>query len=604
MGLLDLLKPKKKTGADGESPAKAEGTTELQDLLAPPALEVNTNYLKLGERMSRTLFAFSYPRFLTANWFNPIINMDRDMDIAIFAHPIDSELALKNLRKKATQVEAQIAERQEKGMIRDPMLQTALQDIEALRDRLLQAQERVFSVGLYITFYGDSLEELNKHESEISRLLQSRLVYVKPTVFQQKEGFTTTAPLGRDDLQILTPMNSGPASTLFPFVSADLSADRGILYGINRHNNSLVLFDRFKLENANMVIFAKSGAGKSYAAKLEILRSLMFGVDVIVIDPEREYQYLAETVGGTFIPITLTSPYHLNPLDLPKVHEGEEPSEVLRSNILVIIGLLRLMLGQLSTEEEAILDRALLETYAAYDITPETDFSGKTPPRLEDLEHVLSSLEGGESLAKRISRFTSGTYGGFLNQHTNADLSKRLVVFSIRDLEDELRPIAMYLILHFIWNSVRKELKKRILLIDEAWWMMQNKEGASFLFGIAKRARKYYLGVTTVTQDVEDFMTSAFGQPIVKNSSLQFLMKQSPANIDVLVKTFNLTEFEKLTLLESNVGEGILFAGLKHAAIRVVASYSEDQVITTNPEQLLQIEKAKEELERAAAKVI
>jgi type IV secretory pathway VirB4 component len=391
-------------------------------------------------------------------------------------------------------------------------------------------------------------------------------------------------------------MNSSPVSSIFPFVSFDLSSDRGILYGINRHNNSLVLFDRFSLENYNSVVFAKAGSGKSYATKLEILRSLMFDTDVIVIDPEREYEHLAEAVDGRYFNISLNSNHHINPFGLPPVGADENPSDVLRSNIINLVGLFRLMLGGLSPEEDAIMDKAITETYASRDITPEADFANAVPPTLSDLELVLAGMQGGESLAQRLSKYTQGTWAGFLNQPTNVDINRKFIVFSVRDMEDELRPVAMYIIIHFIWNAIRKNIKKRLLVIDEAWWMMKFEDTASFLFGIAKRCRKYYLGLATITQDVNDFLSSPYGKPIITNSAMQILLKQSPASIELVKETFNLTDEEKFLLLESDVGEGIFFAGMKHVAIKVLASYTEDQIITSDPAQLMAIKKAKEEL--------
>jgi type IV secretory pathway VirB4 component len=419
---------------------------------------------------------------------------------------------------------------------------------------------------------------------------------MKPALFQQTEGFNTVMPFGNDKLEINSRMNSSPVSSIFPFVSFDLSSDRGILYGINRHNNSLVLFDRFSLENYNSVVFAKAGSGKSYATKLEILRSLMFDTDVIVIDPEREYEHLAEAVDGRYINISLNSNHHINPFGLPPVGPDENPADVLRSNIINLVGLFRLMLGGLTPEEDAIMDRAITETYASRDITPETDFSNAIPPTLSDLELVLAGMQGGESLAQRLSKYTKGTWAGFLNQPTNVDINRKFIVFSVRDMEDELRPVAMYIIIHFIWNAVRKNIRKRLLVIDEAWWMMKYEDTASFLFGIAKRCRKYYLGLATITQDVNDFLASPYGKPIITNSAMQILLKQSPASIDLVKETFNLTDEEKFLLLESDVGEGIFFAGMKHVAIKVLASYTEDQIITSDPAQLLAIKKAKEEI--------
>jgi len=565
---------------------------DISDIVAPAALEVNANYLRVGDFFLKTLFVFTYPRYLSTGWFNPIINFPNLMDISIFIHPIDTALALRNLRKKATQIQAQLIENEEKGKIRDPILETAFQDIEMLRDALQQAQEKLFNVGVYLTLYASSLEELTKLENKIVSLFEEHLVYIKPALFQQLEGFGSNLPLAQDKLLIHTPLNSGPTSSFFPFVSMDLTSDEGVVHGINRQNNSLIIFDRFSLENANKVVFAIAGAGKSYATKLEILRSLMFSVDVLVIDPENEYQKLAEAVGGTFINISLTSPNSINPFDIPPIPKGESPAEVFRSHIVNLTGLLKLMLGEMTADEEALLDRALTETYASRNITPEReDFTKAPPPLLEDFQTVLQSMEGGRGLAERLYKFTKGSYAGFTNKATSVDVANRFVVFSIRDLEDELRPIAMYIVLNFIWNLIRTELKPRILVIDEAWWMMKYPDSASFLFSLVKRARKYYLGVTTITQDVEDFLTSPFGKPIITNSSLVLLLKQSPATIDLIQKTFNLTETEKALLLEAAVGEGLFFAGLKHVAIQIIASYFEDKIITTTPAQLLEQEK-------------
>lgn len=583
---------------------KASKPVGFKDVVAPSAMQIESRYIQLGDKFLRTMFLYSYPRYLNTNWFAPVINLDRFFDIAIHFHPVDTAMIMKKLNRKVTAVQAQLNEREEKGLIRDPILETAHKDLESLRDSLQQATEKLFRIGTYITIIENSIDELNKAESEIRSILDARMILTKNANFQQDIGFVSTLPTGRDALEINANLNSGPASTLFPFVSADLTSNKGILYGINRHNNSLILFDRFSLENANMVIFAKSGSGKSYTAKLEVLRSIMMGTDVIIIDPENEYKYLAETIGGAFLKISLNSPNRINPFDLPKPIEGESSADVLRSNIINLVGLMRLMLGEMTPEEDAVIDRALSETYASRDITPDVDFSMAIPPTMSDFQSILQNMEGGASLAKRLEKYTTGSYSGFLNNPTNIDLTGRLVVFSIRDMETELRPIAMYLIVRYVWNLIRTEMKKRILLVDEAWVMMQQEDAAAFIYGIAKRCRKYYLGLTTITQDVVDFMSSKYGKAIVTNSSLQLLLKQSPATIETVKETFNLSEEEKYLLLECDVGEGIFFAGLKHAAIKVIASYTEDQIITSNPEQLLEIEKAKKELEEAESKVI
>lgn len=605
MGILDFIKGKKQkepTQITSFLPQEIyeAGVLELQDVIAPSALKVTPRELNLGDKMVRSFFVISYPRFLSDSWFAPVINLDRVFDISIYVHPIDTATILRQFKKKVAEVQSQIHTRENKGLVRDPMLDTAYQDLEILRDSLQQAQEKIFDVGLYFSIYAESKDELDKFESEIKSILEAKLVYVKPALFQQEEGFRTVIPTAQDLLGVHSKLNSAPLSSLFPFISFDLTSDKGILFGINRHNSSLILFDRFSLENYNSVTFAKAGSGKSYATKLEILRTLMFETDVLVIDPEREYEFLAEATGGRYFNISLTSDHHINPFDLPPAREDESPSDILRSNIVNLVGLFRLMLGGLSPEEDAIVDRAIAETYALKDITPESDFSNIEPPLLSDFEYVLSGMEGGEGLAQKLSKYTRGTWSGFINRPTNVDINKRFVVFSLRDMEDELKPVAMYLVTHFIWNAVRKKLKKRLLVIDEAWWMMKSEDTASFLFGLAKRGRKYYLGMSTITQDVEDFLRSPYGMPIITNSSIQLLLKQSPTAIDMISQTFNLTQEEKYLLLESDVGEGIFFAGIKHVAIKIIASYTEDQIITSDPSQVLQIKKAKSDLKDSA----
>ena len=566
-----------------------ENFKNIAKIMAPSGVRVEPNYVRIGDKLAKTFFIFSYPRYLSTGWFESAINLPHLFDASIFVDPIDTGSALKNLRRKAAQIESQINEQQEKGLVRDPLLETALKDVENLRDTLQQSQEKLFNVGAYITIYAENVDELSRLEGKLTSIMESKLVYVKPSLFEQLDGLFSTMPLGEDKLQVHSPMNSGPLSSFFPFVSEDLSSNEGIMYGINLHNQSLIIFDRFSLENANQVVFAKSGSGKSYASKLDIVRSLMAGVEnVIVIDPENEYRKLAETLGGSIFNISLSSHEHINPFGIPIIPEGESPSDVLKSHIVNLAGLVKLMLGSVTPEEDAILDRAITETYASRDITPDRDFSQAEPPLLEDLETVLRNLDGGRAMAERLYKFTKGSFAGFVNQQTNVDISNRLIVFSIRDLEEELRPIAMFVILNFIWNLIRAQLKKRLMIIDEAWLMMKNEDSASFLFGLVKRARKYYLGITTITQDVEDFLQSPYGRPIITNSSLQLLLKQAPTTIDVVQKAFGLTDTEKDFLLGARVGTGLFFAGKKHVAIQIIPSYFEDQIITTNPEQLLE----------------
>lgn len=578
------------------------GVVSVKDIIAPASMKVEPTFIRLSDKFVRTIFVITYPRYISIGWFTPVINLNVTLDVAMYFYPVKSEVILKQLKKKVGALEAQILSDTEKGAPRDPIRETALRDIEQLRDDLTQGIEHFFQFALYVTIYADSEEELNNISEDIESLFGGKLIYSKKVLYQAEQGFNSTLPLADDELMITFNMNTSPCASSFPFISSELTSDNGILYGINRHNNSLILFDRFSLPNANAVVFATSGAGKSYAIKLEILRSMMLGTDVIVIDPEREYKHLSDAVGGTYIDISLGSESKINPFDLPRPI-GEETSgeDIIRSAVITIKGLMRLMLGKLTPQEDTLIDQALLQTYAKKDITPETDLSsGIEVPLMSDFESILEGMEGGADLALRLSKYTKGTFAGLFNNPTNVDIKNQLVVFSVRDLEDELRPIAIYNIMNFIWNVVRSERKKRIMVVDEAWWLMQNDDSAKFIFALVKRCRKYYMGVTTITQDVNDFLTSPYGQAIVTNSSLQLLLKQSPAAIDLVRKTFLLTEGEKYLLLEGGVGEGIFFAGSRHAAIKIVASYTEDQIVTTNPQQLLEIEEAKKEFSREA----
>lgn len=594
MGLFDIFS--QTANASKSAEGMGDHLLTINDVVAPSAVQITPRSINLGGVSARVFYAVSYPRYLNDGWLSPITNLERELDVSIFIHPINTADMLKKFQKKVAEVQSQISIKAEKGEVRDPQLEAAYQNLEDLRDKLQQSEERLFDVGLYISLYASDEAALNKAENDIRGILDSRLIYIKPALFQQEPGMKSIIPTASDDLMVHSKFNSSPLSSFFPFTSFDLTSDSGILYGINRHNSSLVLFDRFSLTNYNSVTFATSGAGKSYALKLEILRSLMFGTEVIVLDPEREYEYLAEATGGRFFNISLSSDHHINPFDLPPPQQDENPQDILRSHVIELIGLFRLMLGGLSSEEETVIDLAIHETYALKDITGDTDFGNQEPPLLSDFEMVLAGMDGSASLISRLQKYTSGTWSGFMNQPTNVDINQKFVVFSLRDMEDELKTIAMYIVTNFIWSSVRRRMVKRLLVIDEAWWMMKSEDTASFLFSLAKRGRKYYLGIATITQDVDDFLRSPYGVPMITNSSLQLLMKQSPTAIDNIQRTFNLTDEEKFLLLESGVGEGIFFAGLKHVAIKIIASYTEDQIITSDPSQLLQIKKAREEL--------
>ena len=581
-----------------------KGITTLRDLVAPASLEIHASYFRLGTKYGRTIYVYAYPRQIYTGWLSSIINIDEVLDVSMFFYPVESEVVLKNLRKKVTQMQATMAINQEKGRTRDPGLEAALNDAEELRDEIQVGSERFFRYGLYITIYADSIDELNFVQHKIETIFGQQLVFSKVASSQQEQGLNSTVPQMSDQLQIRRNMNTGAISTSFPFTSADLTMEKGILYGINMHNNGLIIFDRFSLENANMVVFAKSGSGKSFTVKLEAVRSMMMGADVLIIDPENEYQKLSDAVGGSYIRLSLNSDVRVNPFDLPRVIDTDEADDALRANLVTLHGLLRLMLGgaalqangqtnttAMTPAEEADLDQALIDTYARAGITSDPLTHTSTPPTMVDLYDTLVHMEGsGPALAQRLRKYTSGTFAGIFSQQSNIDINNQMVVFNIRDLEDELRPVAMYIVLSHIWNVTRSHLKKRMLIVDEAWQLMKYEDSANFLFSLAKRARKYYLGVTTISQDVEDFMASKMGRAIVANSSMQLLLKQSPSAVDVLADVFKLTDEERKRLSNFPVGQGLFFAGANHVHIQVVASRTEHQLVTTNPVQQMQQE--------------
>lgn len=570
-----------------------KGVNTLRDLIAPSSLEFHADHFRLGTKYGRTLYIYGYPRQIYTGWLSSIINMDEVLDVSMFLYPVDTQVVMQNLRKKVTQLEASMSINQEKGKTRDPGLEAALQDAEELRDELQVGSEKFFRYGLYITLFADSMDDLVFVQNKVETLFGQQLVFSKVASSQQEQGLNSSVPQLMDQLQIRRNMNTGAISTSFPFTSADLTQEKGILYGINMHNNGLVIFDRFTLENANMVVFAKSGAGKSFTVKLEAVRSMMTGADVLIIDPENEYQRLSDAVGGSYIRLSLNSDVRINPFDLPKVIDTDEADDALRANLVTLHGLLRLMLGgatatntnvTLSPEEEADLDQALIDTYARLGITSDPLTHNGMPPTMADLYDTLLHMGGtGPKLAQRLRKYTTGTFAGIFSQQSNVEINNAMVVFNIRDLEDELRPVAMYIVLSHIWNITRSQRKKRMLVVDEAWQLMKYEDSANFLFSLAKRARKYYLGITTITQDVEDFMSSKMGRAIVANSSMQLLLKQSSSAVDVLSDVFKLTEEEKKRLGNFPVGQGLFFAGQNHVHIQVIASQTETQLVTTNP---------------------
>jgi type IV secretory pathway VirB4 component len=586
----------KESGIELPEIKEPTGFEKIKNIIAPPGAIFNVSDFQIGEIYGKTIMVITYPRFLFAGWLENLLSLEESFNLSLFFEPRDVGTVLKQLEKQLLRVESQIAEREERGMARSPELETAYRDIEALRDLLVQAREKMFNVGLYLTIFAESKDELLLKQTQIIKTLESSLIVAKPVLFQQEDAFISTLPLNLDKLQVNYVMNSSAASSFFPFISSELSMERGVLLGINLQDSSLVIFDRFAFENAHMVIFARSGAGKSYTAKIEIMRSLMMGQDVIVLDPENEYQSIAEIYGGSFIPISLRSEHHINPFDLPPLLKDEDPSEVYKEKLNDIVGLLQVVVKrEFSAEELTVIDRALNQTYASFNILPTTDFSKvEVFPTLNDFVKVLKSIEGGEKIADELYPFTEGNFSGFINQPTNVSLEKRIVVFGFKDLVEELRPIGMYLVLNDLMNKVRREMKKRVLIIDEAWWIMKNDAGANFLLNAVKRGRKYLLGITTITQDVEDFLNSPYGKPIITNSALVFLMKQSPVVIDLVGQVFALSEGEKRFLIQAERGKGLLIAGLKRIPIYVLGSYVEDQIIRATPEQLIAIKKSSE----------
>jgi conjugal transfer ATP-binding protein TraC len=582
-----------------------KGITALRDFIAPSSLEFNASYFRLGTRLARTYYVYGYPRQLYTGWLSAMVNLDEVIDLSMYIYPVESQVVLENLRKKVTQLEAGIQIDSEKGRVRDPAKQAAIQDAEEMRDKLQVGEERFFRFGLYFTIYAHSTEELEFVSHKVESMLGQQLIFSKPASSQQEQGFNSVVPEFTDQLQIRRNMSTGAISTSFPFTSADLSQDSGILYGINMHNSGLVIFDRFSLENGNAVVFAKSGAGKSFTVKLEALRSLMMGTEIFIIDPENEYERMCDAVGGSYVRLSLSSATRINPFDLPRVVDTEEADNALRSNLITLHGLLRLMMGgaqaqmlggnsvmapALNPVEEADLDAALIETYAKAGITNDPLTHTGTPPTISDLYDTLLHMGGsGPQLAQRLRKYTSGTFAGIFSQQSNIDINNPLVVFNIRDLEDELRPVAMYIVLNYIWNKTKSDQKRRMLIVDEAWQLMKYEDSANFLFSLAKRARKYNLGITTITQDVEDFMGSRMGRAIVANASMQFLLKQSSSAVDVLADVFKLTAEEKKRLAQFPVGQGLFFAGQNHVHIQIVASPTETGLITTNPLQVQQM---------------
>ncbi len=590
---LNFFAKKPKPSESQTPPVKpnpfVQGLVSIKDVIAPESIEVDFSFLRIGNKYFRTLFVAGYPRFVNANWLSPLINFDHSLDIAMYIYPVEGKGVMEDLKRKIAEMEAEIQTDIQRGRIVNIDTQVKLEDARSLREQLAKGAEHFFQFALYITINADNEKQLNEITERVISTLGSLMIVAKKATLQMEDAFKTVLPTCQDKLMITRNMDTTSLATTFPFTSSELSANKGIMYGLNEHNGSLIVFDRFSLENANMVVLAKSGAGKSYTIKLEAVRSLMFGTEVIILDPEAEYFNLTQAVGGEYISFSPSSGVKINPFDLSLVFE--EGQNELSQKILSLHGLFKIIMGEMTPQQEATLDQSLVLTYKQKGITPDPPTQKKEPPLMEDLYKTLVGMETQDALnlAARMEKFVKGSLQGIFNQQSNIDLKNPFTVFSIKELEDVLRPIAMYIILDFVWRKIKKDLKRRLLIVDESWYLMKYPDSALFLYSMAKRARKYYLGLTTITQDVEDFLASDLGKAIITNSSIQILMKQSAAAIDKIAQVFYLSQGEKNLLLAASTGQGLFFAGNNHVAIRVVASENEHRLITSNPQEILQM---------------
>ena len=557
----------------------AQGAVSIKDMIAPSFIETDFNHLKIDEKYYRTLFVTAYPRYVSANWLYSLVTFDRPLYISMYIYPTESKTVLDELKRKIAEMEASIEAEIKAGKVVDPTTQVALDDALSLQAELAKGSERFFQFGLYITIPADSKEELDNLTKEVDSSLSSILIIAKQATLEQEEGFKSTVPMFSDKLQVWRNMDTTSLAMTFPFSTAALTRNEGILYGMNQHDGSLIIFDRFTLENANSVILGKSGGGKSFFVKMEALRLLMMGIDVIILDPENEYQKLTQSMGGEFVVFSTTSQYKINPFDL--ISETNEPDE-LSNKILDLHSLIKVIMGDdITPAQDALLDRALVMTYRNVGITQDPATFRNPAPLLEDLYKVFMGMETTEAkeMANRLEKFVMGSAAGIFNQKSNFDIKNHFTVFGIRDLEENLRPVAMYIVLDYIWNRVRQDKKKRVLIVDEAWYLIKHKDSGAYLHNFAKRARKYHLGLTTITQDVEDFLATEEGKAIVTNSSMQIILKQSTAAVDRITDTFYLTGGEKHFLLSAGVGEGLFFAGQSHVGFRGIASDEEKMLI-------------------------
>jgi hypothetical protein len=565
-------------------------TIGIPDKIAPAAFEVDFNDVKINDLYIRTIIVNDYKKAYPG-MLESLINYEEPIDISMYYYPIDTGEIVDKIRRKIAELEAQLNLELESGKVPNAYAKVALQDALKQQEELASGVERYFHFALYITIKGETLSDLNNLTSTVISDLSSKEMNTKLPTLKMENAFKSSLPYGFDRLRQTRNMDTSSIAMTFPFTSSDLSQEKGILYGINTYNRGLVVFDRFSMPNANMVVLASSGGGKSFFVKLEIIRSLMLGTECIVIDPENEYEDLCKSVGGAYVSFSQDGKNKLNPFELPAGAESNE--DELRLKELSLQGFFKILFGTLSTRGTSILDRAIRMCYREKGITNDKSTFVNEPPRMEDLYKTLRAMEEMEAqdMALKIERFLVGSASGIFDKKTNIEISNSLTIFSIRDLSEELRPLAMYLMLDFIWTKIKRERKRRILAIDEAWVLMKYPDSALFINSVAKRARKYYLGLTTITQEVSDFLNTDYGRAVVTNSSIQVLFRQSPVAIDGLAGTFDLSEGEKAYLLSVPPGNGLFFAGTNHVSIDVKASPTEYALVTSNPVELEKMKK-------------
>lgn len=556
------------------------GAQDAIDFLSYGGLEEQRDYCVIDEKYFRTLMIAGYPYVASTGWLNMLVNFNYNIDIAYHIEQVATHTALPKLNRKILELESRKRSMQKNGSILGPEILDPLNSAVELKNKILRGQEKLFQFSIYIAITADSLAELNKITTLLETVLATGLFYTKVATFRQLEGLQSVLPRGENLLAQKRNLDTSSAALTFPFVSSELVQDSGILYGINRSNNSLVIIDRFSLHNANNIVFAQSGSGKSYTAKVEIIRQLMQGTKVIVIDPEREYEQLCKSVNGTYIKISARSKEKINPFDLTlSAHNADD---TLASHVQDLTEIISLMAEGLSPEEKAVVDKAILITYKKFGWSMKGSRRGATYPLLKDLYKTLKTLKE-KKLCTRLEKFIKGSLSNVFDSQTNIKLDNRLIIFDIKDVSESLRQIMMVVISNFVYNRVKSDIQKRLLVIDEGWLLLQHTESARFVAGLTRRARKYYLGVSIISQQANDFLNNEYGKAIASQSSLRILMRQDTTTIKKVAEEFNLSEYEQKFLLTCDRGEALIIADQNHVAVKIVASGKEHPLITTDP---------------------